>query len=224
MGPENRLISGDILGRAARTLKAELPGKPVVLFANGAAGNVNPPGVQTDFALMEQWADQVADAAVGALSRAEPVPDTIGNGRLETLVCATGHLTETEARATVAGSLGGDEKFLKAQARWLKLLAGADPRLEAPIDVQVVEIGGVRFVCFGAEVFSRVGEGLGEKAYPVGYANGDGGYLCPEFAYSEGGYEPEVACLFYGTNPIPRGTFERARDLAVALIQTGRAV
>jgi hypothetical protein len=224
MGPENRLVSADILGHAARVLKQQMPGNPVVLFVNGAAGNINPPGVQDDFAVMEGWGGQVAAAALEALGRAKAVPDTIGTGRLATMLCAPGHLSDAEARATVAGSLGGNERFLKAQSRWFALLAGDDPRLEAPVDVQVVEIGGVRFVCFGAEVFSRMGEGLGDRAYPVGYANGDGGYLCPEYAYSEGGYEPEVACLFYGTNPIRRGAFESLRGLAKELIQTGGAV
>src|ERR1051326_8682691 len=45
LGHLNRLVSADWCGYAAEKLSRELPGRPVVLVSNGAAGNLNPPGV-----------------------------------------------------------------------------------------------------------------------------------------------------------------------------------
>jgi hypothetical protein len=65
-----------------------------------------------------------------------------------------------------------------------------------------VGIGDVILLGANAEVFSEFTDwlrrGREQKVYLVGYANGDLGYLPTRAAYAEGGYEVEVAHLFYG--------------------------
>lgn len=222
MGPANRLFSADIFGRASRTLSGSLPGSPLVIFANGACGNVNPPDVGNSFEAMEKWGDDVAASARRSLDRAVPAPDSLGPARIGSFTAAPGTLTPAEVDATIAGSLSGDERFLRAQDRWRQLLTSDRPpdreHVQAELDVQSAPIAGITFACFAGELFSQAADALGTGVYPVSYANGDIGYICPQSIYAEGGYEPDVACLFYGTNPIPPGTFERAMDLARDLI------
>lgn len=217
MGPENRLISSDILGRAARTVSSRLDGAPVVLFANGACGNTNPPGVGDDFERMEGWGDQVAAAAISALAHTRRLPDTVGPMRLSSIIAAPDALIDSQIDAVVAGKLKEGPKLIRAKERWKALMLEGGSRSEACIDVQTVTIGTITFAGVSGEVFSRFGDALGKTVYPVGYANGDAGYICPAETYDEGGYEPEVACVFYGTRPIPRGTFERVVDLTRGL-------
>jgi hypothetical protein len=58
------------------------------------------------------------------------------------------------------------------------------------------------FGATNAEVFSEFTDMLrlrsDKQIYLIGYANGDLGYLPTRAAYLEGGYEVDVAHLFYG--------------------------
>ena len=74
-----------------------------------------------------------------------------------------------------------------------------------------------------AEVFSEFTDWLrvdtARKVYVVGYANGDMGYLPTQAAYAEGGYEVEVAHLFYGGFRPKAGGLELLAREAKALLQ-----
>ncbi len=89
-------------------------------------------------------------------------------------------------------------------------------------DLQALQIGPVSLVAIGAEVFSRMAGELraahGPCTYVVGYANGDLGYLPFREIYDEGGYEVDMAYMFYANFMIAPGAYEMLRDRAVELL------
>ena len=247
MRADNRSISADMAGRAAATAAARLPGHPLVLLTNGACGNLNPPSVTSEFIQrhknlptfeqMEQWGDQIADAIVAAASSAERASDPRVRSALsefdiqlhpfdagQVRKCADRlRLVYREETGYVA------DRYRDAIETWERTMTariakpGWAPLI--PMDVHLVWLGEIMWVCVGAEVFSIMAEELrsrlGRTLYIVGYANGDAGYLAPSAAYDEGGYEVESAFVFYEGLPVVRGEFERLRDHVVALAQRG---
>ncbi|HSW44574.1 MAG TPA: neutral/alkaline non-lysosomal ceramidase N-terminal domain-containing protein [Phycisphaerae bacterium] len=240
---DNRQISADMAGRAADTISRRLPGRPNVLFTNGACGNLNPPavtsefiqtGVSPGFTRMEQWGDALAEAVVTALVAAGPC----GEQRLEAALAGfdlrferfSADDVRRKARELYAAMQGKEgyvpDRYRDAISLWeqqaVACVTDSRATFSSPLATQVVRIGPVRFVCLGAEVFSRMADELRSRAagplYVAGYANGDTGYLVPESAYDEGGYEVESAFAFYGGLPAQRGEFERLRDMLVQIL------
>lgn len=241
---DNRQISGDMAGRAAMTLSQRLPGTPNVLFTNGACGNLNPPSrtsafiqrVQVDpgYGQMQQWGDQMALAAVEAIEHVPVVSDETLATRAATFDLEfVRYTTEdvrrkaAELRATMEGESGYvADRVRDAYRQWeemsLAYVNAKDAAFSAPLAIQLVRLGPATFVCLGAEVFSIMADELRALAsgplYIVGYANGDTGYLAPQTAYDEGGYEIDSAFAFYGGFPVRRGEFERLRGMVAGLL------
>jgi hypothetical protein len=76
-----------------------------------------------------------------------------------------------------------------------------------------VRLGDTLLIGINVEVFSTFTEVVrngtaNQKLCVVGYANGDMGYLPNRAAYAEGGYEVDVAHLFYGGFRAKKGGFE----------------
>ncbi|MDG6146387.1 hypothetical protein NF717_12155, partial [Lactococcus formosensis] len=65
LGHVDRRISPDWCGAASRALSESLPGKPIALVSNGAAGNINPPAVDQGQDVVRGWGERVAAAAGG---------------------------------------------------------------------------------------------------------------------------------------------------------------
>jgi hypothetical protein len=230
----NRLISADVAGETARLLSERLPGRPCVLTSNGACGNVNPPEVRDDDALLRQWGAALADAAEAALASASPAGGGIRAAFREVNAIATTPSPEEirEAAERHLTGLGGQtgyvaDRIRDAVLRWRETCEAvlANPTHESlmPIGVHAIVLGGVPIAALSGEVFSvmtdRLTERVGRRVMVVGYANGDIGYLAPEAAYGEGGYEVDGACMFYGTLPIPRGAFERVETTAGEMLE-----
>ena len=231
MGGENRLFCGDISGHLSAELETNLPGSPVVLCTNGPCGNINPPSVGPDFERMLGWSKELGGVMAGILSGAEPCLDETVSAA-ESIVPSGAVRLNTEEVNRRADSkirdLDGQpgataERCRQAARDWREAMLGELPeRAYGAIPVQAVRIGDRYAVGIGAEPFSVIADGIrertGQDLLVVGYANGDAGYLAPEYAYDEGGYEVDGAFVFYGTLPIPRGAFERVMDEAVTLV------
>ena len=86
-----------------------------------------------------------------------------------------------------------------------------------------VRLNGVILVGANAEVFSEFTDMLRQhsdrKIYLIGYANGDVGYLPTRAAYAEGGYEVEVAHMFYGGFRPKAGSLELLASAAADLVE-----
>jgi neutral ceramidase len=232
---ENRRISGDVAGATARHLLRMLPGQPAVLCTNGGCGNINPPASSTDFGVMEQFGSRLAALAAYALQeQASAYPDAAlasasGTVHLPLIILTADEIEAEYERAMK--ELVPDTPFCENAAAayddWrqetLALIESKAAPQTLPMEVQVVRIGPVTFVALAAEVFSRLAVDLRAAAHPhtyvVGYANGDIGYLPPQEIYAEGGYEVDMAYKFYGHFMVAAGSFERARDRGLALME-----
>jgi hypothetical protein len=223
---ENRQISGDVAGAAARRIADVLSGRPAVLFTAGAAANVNPPRSSTDAAQVDAWGGELADAVVNALHGARAVNSPALRIDRAALCVPYQHLDaagiETITR-DVAGALPDDgtygpHRYQQAVAIWRERMLHAFREGILPdaaeIELQRIDFGGVDLLCINAEIFSRFGDDLRtasgrERVYVIGYANGVIGYVSPAEAYDEGGYEIDSAFVFYGGLPLERGAYER---------------
>lgn len=236
MGGENTELSADVAGAAARELSHTLPGRPPVFWLNGACGNLNPPSVGPDFARVAAWGASLAATARDALEAASPVEPFAIGAELETLTLALeppvadeipGIAEEQQRRAGPPSDAPEDwvGRACRAAAdEWrIQMEAGDPARAAAPVDLHAIRLGPAVLLGVGAEVYSTLNDDLradtGRSVYVAAYANGDAGYLCPEHACEEGGYEPDGAFIYYGTRPIPRAAYPRLRTAAARLIQ-----
>jgi len=233
LGHENRLISADLAGAAAHYVAHLLPGRPVVLLTNGGAGNINPPAVGNDAGQMERWGGELGDAIVTAATEARPVPDAGVASAARSVDLPLVRLTE-EQIAEVAerhrGYTRDQTDYASVRCRevfdhWQRHMGIAVNGLSspvAPLVVQAIALGPVVLTCFSAEMFSVTAEDLRaatrRTVYAVSYANGLLGYLPPEYAVDEGGYEVGGAHLFYAALPLAREAYGQARAAAVELI------
>lgn len=235
LSSENRHISGDVSGAAARYAEAHLPGRPVCLFTQGGCGNINPPAQSPCYPVMQQFGQRLGREAVYALdAQAVSAAEARLSSALATLelpldVLAPAQVEAEYAREMAALDPGSAfyDHAARAYADWrretLALLADGSAPATIPVDVQAVRIGPAAFVAVGAEVFSRLAAELraaaGPRVYVVGYANGDIGYLPPREIYAEGGYEVDNAYKFYGHFMVAAGGFEQVREQALALLK-----
>lgn len=249
LGPENRRISGDVGGRAAALLGASLPGEPVVLWTNGACGNLDPPRLSADYAPTVAWGHQLAACALADLNAAAPAarPRLVSRERtipirLESLDASMVYIERFLAQlndqpdaaaqfvAKDAQSEAIRRRMIDAGRKWRERMQArareGQLALESPLPLHAIDFGPVTLACCGAEVFSRMAEDLrrlaGSPILVVGYANGEAGYLPPSAAYGEGGYEVDVAFLFYESLRVAQGEFEQAQDAMLQLIRTAR--
>ena len=233
LGSSNRQISADMPGQAALRLSRELPGNPVVLITNGACGNLNPPAENVPFAQIEAWGGQIADAVAALLLQALPVPraefrvaSRIFPLPLDALDVAGIEAFAKKALQDNKSLAEWGDKYRRVVEHWRSSLVSA-AQSGGVIDHRDAELfalrlGDVILIGANAEVFSEFTDwlraGLDQKVYVVGYANGDMGYLPTKAAYAEGGYEVEVAHLFYGGFRPKAGGLELLAREAKALL------
>ncbi len=212
LGPNNRQISGDISGQAASKLAEALPGSPVVLMTNGACANLNPPAENVPFAQMQKWGGQIADAVGGLLASAkagaEPklrIATRVVSLPLEVLDAEGINRFADKALLDAEPLAEWGEKYRRVVEHWRKTLLknGRDQgNGQHEAELFGIRLNGVMLIGANAEVFSAFTDMLrcqsDAKIYLIGYANGDVGYLPTRAAYAEGGYEVEVAHMFYG--------------------------
>ncbi|MBI3911226.1 MAG: hypothetical protein HY320_09870, partial [Armatimonadetes bacterium] len=92
---------------------------------------------------------------------------------------------------------------MAAWARDYRAAAGA-PAPPCPLEMQALRIGDVALIATAGETFTEVGQRLKQalplpRSVALGYSNGCVGYIPTEAAFSQGGYEVEVAYRYYGT-------------------------
>jgi hypothetical protein len=234
LGSSNRQISADMPGQTALRLSGQLPSHPVVLVTNGACGNLNPPAENVPFTQIEAWGGQIADAVAARLAQAPPTPQPLLRvaARVFPLPLDALDVAGIEAFARKAlldrKSLAewGD-KYRCAVEQWRSSLVAAAHAGHAidhrDAELFALRLGDVILVGANAEVFSEFTDwlraGTKQKVYVIGYANGDMGYLPTQAAYAEGGYEVEVAHLFYGGLRPKAGGLELLAREAKALLQ-----
>jgi hypothetical protein len=129
-------------------------------------------------------------------------------------------LNATEDRAQAILSDRGLWKGTRDVARGELAWARACRRLRTrpapttlPVRVSSLGIGlgdgTVALIGLPGEIFAEIGHRIRDavpNAWPVGYANGNVGYLYPDAALAEGGYEVDIAYRLYGERQAGPGT------------------
>lgn len=220
LGPSNRMVSADMSGQAALALAKQLPGNPVVLITNGACANLNPPAENVAFAQVQKWGGQIADAVGALLKKAKSAEEPRLKMATRIMPLPLDVLDEDginrfadKALLDVESLAQWGDKYRRVVEYWrTTLLKNGRERRNGHHEAELfgVRLNGVILVGANAEVFSEFTDLLrrhsDRKIYLIGYANGDVGYLPTRAAYAEGGYEVEVAHMFYGGfRPKPGG-------------------
>jgi hypothetical protein len=234
LGSSNRQISADMPGQAALRLSRQLPGNPAVLITNGACGNLNPPAENVPFAQIEAWGGQIADAIAARLAQTPPTPHVafrviarIFPLPLDVLDVAGIEAFARKALQDAKSLAEWGDKYRRTVEHWRSALIAATQSGRAvdhrDAELFALRLGDVILLGANAEVFSEFTDwlraGTEQKVYVIGYANGDMGYLPTQAAYAEGGYEVEVAHLFYGGFRPKAGGLELLAREAKALLR-----
>jgi hypothetical protein len=243
LGAKNRLVSADFPGALGEALHVALDrggSAPVMLFVNGAAGDVS-----TRFTRRAQDAGEVsrvgaalATAAVEALEHASPQSGPIRHGRTTVpLSRRERHSLECNIVAANAGS--GDEPpdlLSSAQLRIAETRSQGAAMLEAlaqipddaipdELELEAWVLGDVVLVAVPGELFASLGRRIDAasagRTLILGYTNGYVGYLTDVSAHESQTYEALAS-------PFGPEAGDRVVDAATALVervrkQSGRA-
>ncbi len=209
LSAENRLLSADFPGamrRAAESTLGQNGSAPVVLFANGAAGDVS-----TRFTRLSQDQDEVervgqglATAAMEALGNAFEVAPGIGSARVSVMLDPRlldeapdpiSRALEPIERTT--GESAGERRKAETRAQGALLLerltaAGTGAILNC-FELPAWRLGEIGLVAVPGELFALLGARILQHApgpaLVLGYANGYVGYLVDAAAEAAGTYE-----------------------------------
>ena len=182
------LVSADYVGVMRQTVEKGLPNSTFLLL-QGFAGDINPAvGDKGSFEQVHQVGAALGEAALAQALALLDETDWENDCRLDVL---SGHIMLPSRELPEGDALLPYADDEDAQVR----MAEGTP--EYPCELQVLRIG--RCVIMGAagELFCGAGLRLkhslpGEVCMPTGYANGYVGYVCPHYAFENGGYETEV--------------------------------
>jgi hypothetical protein len=239
LGHVERRVSPDWCGGASASLAQALAsdsGKPpVVLVANGACGNVNPPFHGASREQVFDWGKQVADAVADTLGTAGPQRDATLDVRsitvpmpLDTLDADGIDRLADRMINEVAPTTAWPRQFTQAVTAWratLKPLVAAGGGRTHDIELHAARIGDVTVLGVNGEMFARFTDDLrravgDERIFVVGYANAGFGYIPTREAYAEGGYEVETAHFFYNSFRPQPGSLEMLTDRAAELVRS----
>lgn len=174
LGGRNNTISPEWMGHMLEYVEKKIPGV-VGIFANGAAGDINP-------------------RFVGGL---EGYQDNLENTRL--LGYEIGKEVVTVLHATATQDPVNPEIKLISQnillPRNYRELSENYANTTVSVPTTLVRIEDFTWVTFPGELFHEIGKRIKASAptkygFVVTYCNGDLGYLPTQKAFSEGGYEP----------------------------------
>jgi hypothetical protein len=235
LGPMNRLISGDLSGRASRSLSQKLKGHPVVLMTNGASANLNPPAENVSPLKVQEWGRAIADSVAGLLNNAQPVANPqlrvlhrVVRLPLDVFDAEQVHRVVEEASRSPMPLAQWGEKYKRVVTHWctgvLAEIQAGTAASHREAELFAVSLGPLTMVGMNAEVFSEFTDWLRAASNGpvcvIGYANGDLGYLPTRTAYDEGGYEVEVAYFFYGGFRPKAGGLELLAEEAIQLLRS----
>jgi hypothetical protein len=230
LSSNNRSISADIAGFAAKFATSRISGKPTIFLTNGGCGNVNPAIIRDDYSGVEYVGTILGNAIIQAATVLKPCTEDCIESRfsefdlpLDTL--STTQLEKIIEKDRLSHSTLDDSYEINRLHRVLNiwyeetryLLANKQAPHSISAKVHILQIGPVTFVGINAEVFSKMAEQLRqttgfESLYVVGYADGCIGYLAPLEIHREGGYEINEAYKYYGFFGLKAGGFEMIRD------------
>jgi len=224
LGNQDRHLSADWVGDARRILENAL--EVPALFLQGCCGDINP-RVRDAAGIGEEVGDALC-RSVSSASDASPVLRAgFSRGTIPLNPLASeAHRTDFEIRANTllrdpSSSLAA-RQLAQADLSWVRKCraierSGSMGPIKAAFPCTTIGIGPVNLVGWPGEVFHAIGLDLQSQSaepWPVGFAAGNPGYLYPDTALEEGGYEVDLAYRLYGTRQAGRGTADALIDAA----------
>lgn len=211
MGGDNRWVSGDWPGAAQRGIEAEVGGQ--AMYLQGCCGNINP-GPRGGFDVAEENGGNMAKAILVELPAIRTTTDVSLSIASET-VCLPFQppISLAEAEKTVKDMKKSlrkkDEMPLwgkdinEAYRDWAKTIIARGGKGEPgdPFEVQRFSINDAHIIGLSGEVFVEYAlqiKHMKPNVFVAGYANGNVGYVPTAAAFSEGGYEVDLAYKLYG--------------------------
>ncbi len=204
LSADNRLFSADFPGalrRAAELALSRDGTSPLVLYANGAAGDVSTrfTRVAQDYDEVERVGRGLAAVAISALETAHAVGPGIETARISLTLepRLLEHLPEPEHIALNANLSAAERRRSETRIQGAMLLdrlalAGPDA-IQHTFELPAWRLGELRVVAIPGELFASLGSRIVEAApgpmLVLGYANGYVGYLVDNAAESAGTYE-----------------------------------
>lgn len=218
LGYDNLKISGDWPGYASRLLEAELGADCIVIVTQGGAGDINPltetvrqrlqagHPVTSIGELTTYYGDAAQDHAWNIEDRAGGTfieCETIARAYNDTVskIWQAIPLVESPALSmkslSVDAMLADDEPPAQNLPAILQSFLPDMSQETMQLDIHLIQIANTMIITQPGEVFSETAVNLRKLCQQIGYkhamtisyANGSYGYLPPENAFAEGGYE-----------------------------------
>ncbi len=232
LGNQDRRFSADWVGDARRVVETQLD--VPMLFLQGCCGDINPRvrdaesiGSEVGAAALKSIRNSGAiDArlrigyAVGAVPFRALATDTVLNAR-ESEAAAV--LNSRDASLAARQLADADRAWVR-RCRALRR-RGLDHPRDSRFGCTAIGIGDIDWVGWPGEVFHGIGQRLYAEfpsAWPVGFAAGNLGYLYPDRALAEGGYEVDLAFRLYGERQADAGTEEALLIAARRALDNGK--
>lgn len=194
LGPDNMLISGDLLGISEQFVE-QILGKDIVapVFA-GASGNIDPwyrilPGFNTQ----NGW-----------------IPETVLLGTMlgEEVVHVFSDIKELTPGGELSSAIETIQCPRKSRDEKDDELPALDKQETVPVTITAARIGNdVAFIGFNVEMLTEIGMAIKrgspfKNTFIITHCNGSSGYLAPAELYKEGGYEINSTHFAIGSDDI----------------------
>jgi neutral ceramidase len=194
LGPDNMLISGDVLGISEQFVE-QILGKDFVspVFA-GASGNIDPwYRILPSFNTENGW-----------------IPETVLLGTMlgEEVVHVFRDITDTKTGGVISSSFETIECPRKKLDEKDDELPALDQQTTVPVTITAAHIGNeVAFIAFNVEMLTEIGMAIKagspfKHTFIITHCNGSSGYLPPSALYKEGGYEINSTHFAIGSDEI----------------------
>jgi neutral ceramidase len=193
LGPDNMVISGDVLGISEQFVE-QILGKDVVtpVFA-GASGNIDPwyrilPAFNTE----NGWI---------------PEPVLLGTLLGEEVVHVFKDIKEMQSSADIGSSIETIQCPRKKLDEKDDELPALDTQNTVPVTITAAHIGDVAFIGFNVEMLTEIGMAIKagspfKHTFIITHCNGSSGYLPVSELYKEGGYEINSTHFAIGSDKI----------------------
>ena len=194
LGPDNMLISGDVLGISEQFVE-QILGKEFVspVFA-GASGNIDPwYRILPSFNTENGW-----------------IPETVLLGTMlgEEVVHIFSDIKDTSPGGEISSSIETIECPRKKLDEKDEELPTLDQQTTVPVTITAARIGNdVAFIAFNVEMLTEIGMAIKagspfKHTFVITHCNGSSGYLAPAELYKEGGYEINSTHFAIGSDEI----------------------
>lgn len=220
LGNQNTHLSADWV--ASLRMHAEPALGCPTLFLQACCGDINPRfGTSRGEGEAERVGKEVAEVALQAAQQSKAIALTTPTATHRRALLPlnpypdepTLLAIESEAREKLA-TLGRSD-INQAFLEWIAAVRRKPARKFAVATVSRLALGPLTLIGLPGEIFTEIGQTVESEGWPVGFANGNLGYLYPDSALDEGGYEVTLAYKLYGEQQAGYGTAE-------ALIQAAR--